>query len=573
MLLNKGLNYAIVPKKLKNYYIPLDTYIRKLRWIDYFRYNPPISRTQHPLAQKTNRIPPMASRYYEEYFTRARIRLNNMQPIHIHPNLTKNEHILLNKLKKDPSIVIRGADKGSCVVIENTVDYVRNGLAHLTDTTTYKLLSSDYTPTLVTRINHIVHKSKHLDRTTKKFLTLDTDKVRTQGMYFLKKIHKNPMSIRPIVSGCSGPTEKLSHYVDITLKKTLEMIPSYIKDTKSFINIVENLTIPHDALLVTIDVVGLYLNIPQQEGIDKVIKYHYSKFPLEPVPKNHLRAFMNIILKHNIFHFAGQMYKQIKGTAMGTKFAPTFANLYMAHIEEDFLANTLQHPLAYHRYIDDIFMIWTGSRNNLDIFLQALNNHSNLQYTYNISDSQVEFLDAIVYKGPNMHAGKLSIKPFFKPTNKFQYTHFNSCHPAHTFGGVVKGETIRVLRLCTDEKTYFKTRKFLAKKFRNRGYPWKLVRRAMHEVPYSLRQKYLADAQSTNTKEELVPFISPFQPQFPPSTIKNSIIAPTDIHIPEKPLMAFQKAKTLANHLVRASLLDYNQPNQARTLISFPSIS
>ena len=101
-------------------------------------------------------------------------------------------------------------------------------------------------------------------------------------------------------------------------KKTLSTIPSYIKDTKAFINIIENLRIPQNALLVTVDVVGLYLNIPQKEGIERVIKYHYDKFPDEVVPKNHLRAFMQTILKHNIFHFAGKMFKQIKGTVMGT---------------------------------------------------------------------------------------------------------------------------------------------------------------------------------------------------------------------------------------------------------------
>ena len=78
-----------------------------------------------------------------------------MQPIYVKANLTKNEHTLLNKLKKDPSMVIRGADKGSCVVVENTPDYIKNGLEHLVDTSTYEELPADY--------------SYHLDRITKNF--------------------------------------------------------------------------------------------------------------------------------------------------------------------------------------------------------------------------------------------------------------------------------------------------------------------------------------------------------------------------------------------------------------------
>ena len=162
-----------------------------------------------------------------------------------------------------------------------------------------------------------------------------------------------------------------------------------------------------------------------------------------------------------------------------------------------------------------------------------------------------------------MDEGKLSIRPFFKPTNKFQYTHFNSCHPSHIFSGIVKGETIRILRLSSEEQTYHRVRKFLAKKFRNRGYPWKLVRMKMHEVPYTLRPKYLAHMQPKEKEDDLVPFISQFQPQFPPSTIKQNILDP---HIQEKPIMAFWKAKTLANHLVRATLPDHTLPDQVRSL-------
>ena len=55
--------------------------------------------------------------------------------------------------------------------------------------------------------------------------------------------------------------------VDLVLKKSLDEIPSYIRDTKDFINTIEKLKVPREALLVTIDVTGLYLNIPQKEGI------------------------------------------------------------------------------------------------------------------------------------------------------------------------------------------------------------------------------------------------------------------------------------------------------------------
>jgi predicted MPP superfamily phosphohydrolase len=92
------------------------------------------------------------------------------------------------------------------------------------------------------------------------FLTADPDKVRTQQMYFLHKIHKTPMSIRPIVSGTSGPTEKLSQFLDFISSKFVKGTESYLRDSSHLVE-----TLPHDVILVTIDVVGLYLNIPTRK--------------------------------------------------------------------------------------------------------------------------------------------------------------------------------------------------------------------------------------------------------------------------------------------------------------------
>ena len=37
-----------------------------------------------------------------------------------------------------------------------------------------------------------------------------------------------------------------------------------------------------------------------------------------------------LVLKNNIFKFSKKIYKQICGTAIGTKFAPPYAVLFMA---------------------------------------------------------------------------------------------------------------------------------------------------------------------------------------------------------------------------------------------------
>ena len=87
-------------------------------------------------------------------------------------------------------------------------------------------------------------------------------------MYFLKKLHKNPHGIRPIVSGCSGPTERISSFLDHIIKPLVPTIPSHIKDSPHLISLLENTPIPSNAILATIDVSSLYTNIPQDEGTE-----------------------------------------------------------------------------------------------------------------------------------------------------------------------------------------------------------------------------------------------------------------------------------------------------------------
>ena len=100
---------------------------------------------------------------------------------------------------------------------------------------------------------------------------------RTQ-LYFLKKIHKNPTAVRPIVSGCGGPTEKSSQCIDLQLQPFVRKVKSYIKDRGHMIRLIEELTLPSNCTLATIDVKTLYLNIPLDEGIKAALnRLHYKK--------------------------------------------------------------------------------------------------------------------------------------------------------------------------------------------------------------------------------------------------------------------------------------------------------
>ena len=68
-----------------------------------------------------------------------------------------------------------------------------------------------------------------------------------------------------------------------------------------------------------------------------------------------VRTGLELILQENSFQFTGKNYLQTHGTAMGTKMAVAFANIFMGKVESQILERSAKKPLAWKRYIDDIF--------------------------------------------------------------------------------------------------------------------------------------------------------------------------------------------------------------------------
>ena len=387
-------------------------------------------------------------------------------------------------------MVIKKADKGSGIVVEDREQYIKDGLDHLLDETIYERVDTDPTKPLAQAINdhtYSMYQEGIIDPHTKTYLTLDIDPPpRTQQLYFLKKIHKNPIAVGPIVSGCGDPTEKISQLIDLHLKPHIPEIKSYLRDSSHLISLLESTPIPKDCTLATIDVKSLYLNIPHEDGINAVLNRLYGTQELADdmtIPPNTMTDLLKIVLEQNYFQFADKMYHQVQGTAMGTKMATSYANLFMAELEEKLLANYPIKPILWKRYIDDILCIWPGPPSELDRFMKYLNqSHPTIKFTHESSTLSVDFLDLTIYKGLRHTTSLiLDIAPFFKSTNKFQYLEYSSAHPIGTFASLTKGELTRLLRACSDRETYKKVSDKLLLALTERGYPKHLLRKTLNE--------------------------------------------------------------------------------------------
>ena len=143
-------------------------------------------------------------------------------------------------------------------------------------------------------------------------------------------------------------------------------------------------------------------------------------------------------------------------------------NVIVTFLEEDFI-QTLPSVAFYRRYIDDLFIIWTGTLdewNDCSIAINRLDDQLNIIFT--APSLNVVFLDIrITY---NQFTNSISTGIYQKALNKYLYITPKSAHAPHTFSGFIKGELTRYARLSTSPLSYSITKQLLFNRLVARGY-------------------------------------------------------------------------------------------------------
>ena len=226
---------------------------------------------------------------------------------------------------------------------------------------------------------------------------------------------------------------------------------SYINDSGDHLTKIKSVgKIPEETILVTADVIGLYPSISPEAGLEALRKRLNERDSLK-VPTENIIQMTDFVLKNIFFEFNGEVKLQKYGTAIGTKFAPPYACIFMDEVETEFLKSHELQPFLWLRYIDDMFFIWTHGEEKLTQFLNELNNfYSNLKFISEISRCTVNFLDLNV----SLRNGALHTDLCIKPTDGHQYLHYQSSHPLHIKNSIPYSQALRVSRICSSEKDF-----------------------------------------------------------------------------------------------------------------------
>ena len=285
---------------------------------------------------------------------------------------------------------------------------------------------------------------------------------------------------RPIVSAYSCPTELISQYLDQIMSPFVKLLPSYIKDTNHALKTFRDFNFPgQNKLIFTMDITSLYTVIPNHEGL-LALKYFFDQRANKEPSTETLIRLAEFVLTPNCLSFSDNYYMQINGVAIGTKMGPSYANLFVGFIEQQFFDKfDGTKSELYRRYIDDCFGATSCSRQELDYFITSVNSfHPALKYTWVVSECSIAFLDTNV----SISGNRLSTSVHYKPTDSHSYLLHSSSHPAHVKNSIPYSQFLRLRRLCSDDTDFSEKAEEMCQFFKTRGYPDPVIHNSKHRA-------------------------------------------------------------------------------------------
>ena len=157
---------------------------------------------------------------------------------------------------------------------------------------------------------------------------------------------------------------------------------------------------------------------------------------------------------------------------------------------------------TWKRFIDDIFLLWTGTPEDLDVFFKRINSfHSPVKFTIASSTDQLPFLDILI----SLKDGFIKTDIPTKTTDSHAYLPNSSCHSHHVVNNIPYSQVLWLRRLCADTEVFNARCDEMEGRFLRRGYHLKNVQEARARVGNTPRSETLQYKPELSTNR--TPFI------------------------------------------------------------------
>jgi len=367
-------------------------------------------------------------------------------------NLTTSQTKTLRLLRKQNKIIIKPSDKNLGPVAMDKDEYVHQILKeHLLSKEYCKLTKHEATQKIETLRNTLKNYISSSDIPLSKAEQIYFNRSlktfhRVPILYGLPKVHKNPMSLRPVVSSTNSLLSVFSTWLDYKTKELLPLISSYTRNSTDVLNDLKSLTLPKGAKIFSADAKSMYTNIDTDLGLEtfkEFLQHNQGKISKD-FPTNHCLRILELVMRNSVFTFADTFWLQLSGTAMGTPIACAYATITFGHFENtNILTEYSPNLLYYRRYIDDIFGVWmppTKDQNKRwTSFKNKLNSWGHLEWLIEEPSRSTVFLDLDI----SIQNSRFHTKTFQKPTNLYLYIPSGSAHPPSCLKGLISGELRR----------------------------------------------------------------------------------------------------------------------------------
>ena len=416
-------------------------------------------------------------------------------------NFTPAQRKELISLRQDEETIVKRSDKCKNLVIMDRSDYISKSESIVNN---YHISNKNPTTKLEEDTKTLMKKTlqnKIPDDYLRKILP---QHARTAEFYGLPKTHKPGNPLRPIVSACGDPLDKLSWFLQCILTQLLAFIPAHLTNTQSYLTRMKDAFptgLPPKSIVFSFDVSNLYGSIPIQEGIDAVmqlIEVNLKKINTFNITLNDIRTLLTHVLTNNYVRFNSKIFKQTTGIAMGNRLAPPVAIAFMHAFETSVLASLVNVPMFYVRYIDDILGVWTHGLDRLNHFFNCMNNHNpSIRFTMEHTEAtgKLAFLDTLITVHPS---GTYTTELYFKPMTAPIVLNYTSAHPMSTKRAMLNSEIKRAIRVSSDKQTTERSLDTINRLFTQNGYPGELIRRAIKNNKYKDNTKTRKSTKTTN---------------------------------------------------------------------------
>ena len=329
------------------------------------------------------------------------------------------------------------------------------------------------------------HIGIHISDNVANFILKDATSTKSiPYLYGLPKLHKFPVTIRPIVAAHSDVFSNASRWLSAVLQPIVENQPAYLKDTRSLVSTLLHLSVPSTCVFLVFDVTSMYPSLKKSTALQSIRWALDSAFPnRKPAWTHAALTLVEPLFTRGYFDFDNKIYLQKDGVVMGTPAAVQISNLYLSPIEAQIV--NLPGVYLYKRYIDDGLCIVDSIEIALEI--QRLLGQSDLTFTWSLHLERAVFLDLEIFKHINLAAThRLAFRTYRKALNRFLYIPAFSAHNPSTIVSWIYAEILRLRNTCSFDTDFKHSLEFFLSCLWKRGYKRSIIQKAFLMLPVPL---------------------------------------------------------------------------------------